>query len=197
MTVPRPSPCWTRSAGLRRGHPAARGRRRGVDPDRRTGSGHSISPRIELAAVERAYAVLAGAKGPAKLLRADRLRPRRRGLPDARGAAGRRYRARFRAGAAEPRSHRASMDSRPTNGWRRASSTGATSGRTTSPPRSICSVASRSMSPSERLMISASCSLQHVPYDVGLEDELAAGGAALARLRRAEAGRDRRPSPGR
>ena len=26
--------------------------------------------------------------------------------------------------------------------------------------------------PSDRLMISASCSLQHVPYDVGLEDEL-------------------------
>ena len=50
--------------------------------------------------------------------------------------------------------------------------------------------------PSERLMISTSSSLQHVPYDVGLEDELPHGGAPLARLRRAEAGRDRHTHPG-
>ena len=50
--------------------------------------------------------------------------------------------------------------------------------------------------PSERLMISTSSSLQHVPYDVAVRRRSSPGGAPLARLRRAEAGRDRDPHPG-
>ena len=61
----------------------------------------------QLAAVERAYAVLAESEGFRQTAAADRLRPRRRGLSDARGPAGRRYRTRFRAGTAEPRFHHA------------------------------------------------------------------------------------------
>ena len=141
--------------------------------------------------------VLAGAKGTAKLL-----------LQTAYGHVGEAYptlaalpvdgdRARFRAGAGEPRAHRRDMASRPTR-WLAA---GVVDGRNvwTNDLAASLDLLGRIQEhvPSERLMISASCSLLHVPYDVGLEDDLAGGGAPLARLRRAEAGRDRRPSPGR
>ena len=172
-----PSSCWQEptaddlaavaarraAAGLRRGHPA-RSRPSGAEwiqldepalvldrtPD-------------ELAAVERAYAALAEAKGAGQAPAADHLRARRRGLPDAGRAAGRRHRPRLRPRPREPRPDRAPwLPGRQVAGGR-AWSTGATSGRNdldrlARPARSI-----QDACPGERLMVSASCSLLHVP----------------------------------
>ena len=93
-------------AGLCRGHPAAGRRRRGVDPARRAGPGarsHPGSARRRRAGLRRSCR----GEGRRQTAAADRLRPRRRGLSDAGGAAGRRHRARFRTRTGEPRSHRA------------------------------------------------------------------------------------------
>ena len=51
--------------------------------------------------------------------------------------------------------------------------------------------------PAERLMVSASCSLQHVPYDVGLEDDLAGGGACPGSPSPSRSWPRSSPSPGR
>ena len=126
-----------------------------------------------LAAVERAYAVLAGAKGPAKLL-----------LQTAYGHVGEAY----PTLAALPvdgigldfvrgpqNLDFIAQHGFPADKWLAA---GVVDGRNvwTNDLAASLDLLGRIQEhvPSERLMISASCSLQHVPYDVGLEDELPA-----------------------
>ena len=130
-----------------------------------------ISPRIELAAVERAYTVLAGAKGPAKLL-----------LQTAYGHVGEAY----PTLAALPvdgigldfvrgpqNLDFITQHGFPADKWLAA---GVVDGRNvwTNDLAASLDLLGRIQEhvPSERLMISTSCSLQHVPYDVGLEDDL-------------------------
>ncbi len=126
---------------------------------------------VDLAAVEHAYAVLAGAKRPAKLL-----------LQTAYGHVGEAY----PTLAALPvdgigldfvrgpeNLELMARDGFPADKWLAA---GVVDGRNvwTNDLAASLDLLGRIQEhvPSDRLMISASCSLQHVPYDVGLEDGL-------------------------
>ena len=126
---------------------------------------------VDLAAVEHAYTVLAGAKRPAKLL-----------LQTAYGHVGEAY----STLAALPvdgigldfvrgpeNLELMARDGFPADKWLAA---GVVDGRNvwTNDLAASLDLLGRIQEhvPSDRLMISASCSLQHVPYDVGLEDGL-------------------------
>ena len=120
-------------------------RRRGVDPARRAGSGarsHPGSTRRRRACLRRLWPKRRAPPScccrPPTATSARPIRRSRRCRSTVSGS--------ISCGGRRTSISSRDMASRPTNGWRRASSTGATSGRTTSPPRSICSVASRSMS---------------------------------------------------
>ena len=156
--------------GLRRGARGARPARRRVGADRRAGAGRGPHARGARGARARLQAARRG-RGRAEDPRQHLLRPRRRGVPGADAAAGRRHRRSTSCAAS-----RTASWSRE-HGWPEDKTlfagvvSAATCGSTTSAAASSCCDELRRHA-GDDVVVSTSCSLQHSPIDKRNEPRL-------------------------